>query len=51
MLTCIPCPQLVQGEAEIFGTELALGEQLSLRGQKLAVGVLLLSPSPPQGSY
>ncbi|CAL5227893.1 g10934 [Coccomyxa viridis] len=29
--------KLVQGEAEIFGTELALGEQLSLRGQKLAV--------------
>ena len=32
--------QLVEGQAEIFGTELALGEQLSLRGQKLAVRTL-----------
>ena len=31
------CYQLLQGQAEIFGTELSLGEQLSLRGQKLAV--------------
>ena len=43
LLTCIPFPQLVQGEAEIFGTELALGEQLSLRGQKLAVGMSFIS--------
>ena len=33
--------QLVQGQAEIFGTELALGEQLSLRGQKLAVRLVV----------
>ncbi|KAK9842588.1 hypothetical protein WJX81_007645 [Elliptochloris bilobata] len=26
-----------QGQAEVFGTELSLGEQLTLRGQKLAV--------------
>ena len=32
--------QLVEGQAEIFGTELALGEQLSIRGQKLAVRII-----------
>ena len=32
--------QLVEGQAEIFGTELALGEQLSIRGQKLAVRIV-----------
>ncbi len=38
--------QLVQGQAEIFGTELALGEELSLRAQKLAVrmSVSVLTP-------
>ncbi|KAK9906405.1 hypothetical protein WJX75_001372 [Coccomyxa subellipsoidea] len=29
--------KLVQGQAEVFGTELALGDQLSLKGQKIAV--------------
>jgi len=34
--------QLLEGQAEVFGTELALGEELVLKGQKLAV------PSCPQ---
>ena len=29
--------QAKQGQAEVFGTELSLGETLVLRGQKLAV--------------
>lgn len=29
--------QAKQGQAEVFGTELSLGERLALRGQKLAV--------------
>ena len=31
------CLQLKVGNAEVFGTELPLGEQLALQGQKIAV--------------
>lgn len=33
----LPCLQLKVGNAEVFGTELPLGEQLALQGQKIAV--------------
>jgi hypothetical protein len=34
--------QAKQGQAEVFGTELSLGERLVLKGQKLAVRFLLV---------
>eukprot|EP00891_Asterochloris_glomerata_P007429 jgi/Astpho2/7429/e_gw1.00114.56.1_t len=42
-MTCVrhhlllPCLQLKVGNAEVFGTELPLGEQLALQGQKIAI--------------
>lgn len=34
-------PQLRDGQAEVFGTELQTGETLLLKGQKFAVGTWL----------
>ena len=32
-----PVPQLVEGQAEVFGTSLDLGERVTIGGQKVAV--------------
>lgn len=37
MISHVYLAQLLEGQAEVFGTELALGEEIVLKGQKLAV--------------